>query len=159
MKSIIICFSRSGKTLKVAESLKSKIRADFIRIEPVKPTDGVIGYIIEAYNSVRNKNVPIKPMLTDLSDYDTLIFCCPVFAQTTPGAVKEYLEQMKNYSNKKYAIILTSSEMRPEKASVRIKKQMDKENGQFIGMLRIHEKEVKEDEYEEKVLEFSENFK
>lgn len=52
MKSLIACYSHSGKTLTVAEKLQKEINADFTRIEPVKDR----WYLIKAIHAYLEKN-------------------------------------------------------------------------------------------------------
>ena len=92
MKSLIACYSHSGKTLTVAEKLQKEINADFTRIEPVKDR----WYLIKAIHAYLEKKWPIKPCTTDIDDYDCLIVCCPIWAgRTTPGVI-QYLDELVN---------------------------------------------------------------
>lgn len=155
MKILIACYSRAGNTLKVAESLRAKIGADFTRIEPVKSTKGVIGWLKEGYAASKQNKMPIKPCVTDLSPYDMIVFCCPVYSGTVPGAINEYLSEVKGYQGKQYAVVITSGGDRSQKASLKIKEFMDKEGGQFKDMLRVTQKDLNTGEYENKVKAFA----
>lgn len=155
MKTLIACYSRAGHTLQVAESLKQKMGAEFTRIEPVKPTGGFFGWIREAMAAGPGKTIPIKPCITDVKDYEVIVFACPVFAGTTPGAVNEYLAQLKNYEGKKYAVVVTSSGDKPQRASIKIKEQLDREKGQFLGLLHVTGQDFKAGEVEKKVQAFA----
>lgn len=155
MKTLIACYSRTGNTLKVAESLKQKLGADFTRIEPVKSTRGIFGWISEAMNARSDKTIPIKPCITDVKDYDVIVFCCPIFAGTAPAGMNEYLGQLKNYSGKKYAVAVTAGDAGKQKASIKIRDFMDKEKGQFLGMLRVTRKDLATGDAEKMVQEFA----
>lgn len=155
MKTLIACYSRTGNTLKVAESLKQKLGADFTRIEPVKSTRGIFGWISEAMNARSDKRIPIKPCITDVKDYDAIVFCCPIFAGTAPAAMNEYLGQLKNHAGKKYAVAVTAGDAGKQKASIKIRDFMDKENGQFLGMLRVTRKDLATGDAEKMVQEFA----
>ncbi len=74
MKTLIACYSYSGHTFKVAESLKNVINADITRVESVKDK----WYVFKLLDALREKKMPIKPCQTDLMSYQGLVLCCPV---------------------------------------------------------------------------------
>ncbi|MCD1294154.1 flavodoxin [Methanocella sp. CWC-04] len=154
MKMLVACYSYTGNTLKAAEALQRLIGADLTRIEALKDR----WYLFKAYYAIKEKKVPIKPCITDLKDYDGIIICCPVWAGKTPSAVNEYLSKLENVRGKKFAILITSGGGKQQKASVRIKEQLEKCGARYIDMLRILEKDINNDEYLKKVESFAKKF-
>lgn len=158
MKTLIACYSRTGNTLRVAESLKQKLGAELTRIEPVKSTRGPIGWFSEAMNARSDKRIPIKPCITDVKAYDVIVFCCPIFAGAAPAGMNEYLAQLKNYEGKKYAVAVTAGGVGKQRASIEIKDFMSKANGQFLGLLHVTRKDLATGDAEKKVQEFAASF-
>lgn len=154
MKTLIACYSYSGKTLKVAQKLQEQINADLTRIEPVKDR----WYMIKAIHAYLEKKWPIKPCTTDVSDYDCLIVCSPVWAgRTTPG-VNQYLEELKNVSGKKYAVLVTMGGDGSQIAARQIRDALESKGMEFMGQISIGGKAQKSGEWENMTNDFARKF-
>ena len=147
MKTLIACYSFTGNTLKAAESLKSEINADLIRIEPQKDT----GYLAKCLNAMLKKKTPLKPCKTDLAGYDALVVCSPVWAWNAPPAVNEYLEELRGCDGKKAAAIVTCGSSGAAGVMNKIKTELVKKKMGFAGSVLLKEAEVQKGGYEDKV--------
>jgi len=145
MKTLIACYSYSGHTLKVAEKLQKEINADLTRIETEKDK----WYIFKALDAIREKNVAIKPCQTDLMEYDRLILCCPVWAGKTPGAINQYLSEIKNIKGKEFGVFVTSKGDRSQKATIKMREYLDNQGMKFLGQMRILAKDVEKENFGE----------
>ena len=154
MKTLIACYSYSGHTFKVAESLKNVINADITRVESVKDK----WYVFKLLDALREKKVPIKPCQTDLMSYQGLVLCCPVWAGKTPAAINQYLAEIKNVKNKKFGVFVTSGGNKSQKATIQMREYLDKEGMQFIGQMRILTKDVEKENYGETFDFFAKKF-
>ncbi|MGI6482836.1 MAG: flavodoxin family protein [Methanobacterium sp.] len=151
MKSLIACYSHSGKTLTVAEKLQKEINADFTRIEPVKDR----WYLIKAIHAYLEKKWPIKPCTTDIDDYDCLIVCCPIWAgRTTPGVI-QYLDELVNTSGKKFAVLVTMGGDGNQLATIQIRNGLEAKEMEFIDKLIIGGSAQKSGEWETMTKEFA----
>lgn len=65
MKTLIACYSFTGNTLKVAESLKAATSADLTRIEAQKDAS----YLMKCVNAMLKRRAPIKLCKTDLAGF------------------------------------------------------------------------------------------
>ena len=138
MKTLIACYSFTGNTLKAAESLKNATGADFTRIEPQKDTN----YLMKCVNAFLKKRTPIKPCTTDLKGYDAIVVCSPVWASGAPPGVNQYLDELKNYEGKKYAVLVTYGGSGQHKVAGQIKAALDKKKLTFIDALTIKQGEA-----------------
>ena len=154
MKTLIACYSYSGHTFKVAESLKKVINADITRVESVNDK----WYVFKLLDALREKKVPIKPCQTDLMSYQGLVLCCPVWAGKTPAAINQYLAEIKNVKNKKFGVFVTSGGNKSQKATIQMREYLDKEGMQFIGQMRILTKDVEKENYGETFDFFAKKF-
>ncbi len=155
MKTLIACYSYSGNTLTVAQKLQESINADFTRIEPVKDK----WYVIKAINAYMSKKWPIKPCITDISDYDCLIVCSPVWAgRPTPG-VNQYLEELENVSGKKCAVLVTMGGDGSQMAIRQIRDVLEGKGMEFIGQMVIGGQAQKSGEWESMTNDFAAKFK
>jgi flavodoxin len=154
LKTLIACYSYSGHTFKVAQSLKKVIDADITRIESVKDK----WYVFKLFDALREKKVPIKPCQTDLMSYHGLILCCPVWGGKTPAAINKYLAEIINVKNKKFGVFVTSGGNRSQKATIQMREYLDKEGMQFLGQMRILTKDVEKENYGETFDFFAKKF-
>jgi len=145
MKTLIACYSYSGHTLKVAEKLQKEINADLTRIETEKDK----WYLFKALDAIREKNVAIKPCQTDLMEYESLILCCPVWAGKTPGAINQYLSEIKNIKGKEFGVFVTSKGDRSQKATIKMREYLDNQGMKFLGQMRILAKDVEKENFGE----------
>lgn len=154
MKTLIACYSYTGTTLTVAQKLQEQINADLTRIEPVKDR----WYVIKAIHAYLEKKWPIKPCITDVSVYDCLIVCCPVWAGRTPSGVNQYLEEVLNTSGKKFAALVTMGGEGNQMATTQIHNALEAKGMEFIAKTAIGGKAQKSGEWEKMVQDFGGKF-
>jgi len=154
MKTLIACYSYSGHTLKVAETLKKEINADLTHIK----TGNDRWYPFKLWDALRGKKVPIKDCKIDLMDYESLVLCCPVWAGRTPAAINQYLSELKNLKDKKFGVFVTSGGSRKEIATIKMREYLDGQGMQFLGQMRILTDDVEKEKYGEIFDIFSKKF-
>ncbi|HOI40164.1 MAG TPA: NAD(P)H-dependent oxidoreductase [Methanobacterium sp.] len=154
MKTLIACYSHTGKTLTVSEKLQEQIKADMTRIEPVKDR----WYVIKAIHAYLEKKWPIKPCITDIDDYDCLIVCSPIWAgRTTPGVI-QYLEELENTSGKKFAVLVTMGGDGSELATIQLRNGLEAKGMEFVDKLVINGSAQKSGEWEAITKNFAQKF-
>lgn len=154
MKTLIACYSYSGRTLTVSQKLQGHINADLIRVEPVKDR----WYMIKAVHAYLEKKWPIKPCTTDINDYDCLIVSCPIWASRTPTGVNQYLEELENTSGKKCAALVTMGGNGSQIATTQIRNTLEDKGMEFIDKLVIGKTAQESGGWEAMTQEFAEKF-
>lgn len=154
MKTLIACYSFTGRTIKVAKALQNKINADLTEIKPEKEN----WYLSKVWGALRGKKVPIKPCKVDLMNYDALILCGPVWASKTPPAINEYISELKNVKDKHFGIFITSSGNRSQKATATMRENLDLQGMKFLGQMRLLSKDIDKEKYGEIFNIFAEKF-
>ena len=154
MKTLIACYSYTGNTMVIAQRINENIDADLTRIQPEKDR----WYMIKAIHAYLERKWPIEDCITDLSEYDCLLLCCPVWAGRVPPGVNEYLSQVDNVKGKKLAVMVTMGGDGKEMASEQIKTALELQGMQFTGNLKITGKDQKSGEWAAKAEEFSQYF-
>jgi flavodoxin len=88
-RSLVVYYSQSGTTEKVANIIQKKTGADIERIETVNPYSGDMGAIAGAFMGERRdgKVRDLKPMKAKIADYDTLYIGYPIWAGTFAGPI------------------------------------------------------------------------
>ncbi|MBN1900053.1 NAD(P)H-dependent oxidoreductase [Candidatus Sumerlaeota bacterium] len=96
MKTLILYYSRTGITRKVAETIQEKMKCDLEEIIDLKNRKGPLGFIVSGKDSVMKKLTEIKQIQKNPSDYDLVILGTPVWASTMSCAMRTCLRQYRD---------------------------------------------------------------
>lgn len=93
MKPIVIYYSHSGNTRRVAEKLAAATGADLAEIRTVRPYTGSYDDVVEqGRREIDSGFLPeLRPLDVDLSRYDTVILGTPVWWYTFAPAINSFL--------------------------------------------------------------------
>ncbi len=94
MKSIVIFYSRSGRTKVVAEKISEVLSCDKEEILDYKNRKGIIGWLYAGRDAFKKKLTEIKPISKDLRSYENIIIGTPVWAGNITPAIRTFV---KNY--------------------------------------------------------------
>ena len=113
MKSIIIYFSRTGKTANVARSWAHRIRASRLEICPMSwrgtPKE-VLQYVV---NTLFRRAMPVESYRVDFEKYDRIILMVPVICGMLSAPMRYFiLSEAGNLHNVEYVIIHKGIKMR-----------------------------------------------
>lgn len=91
MKTLVVFYSRTGVTAKVARALAERIGADLEELHDTKKRRGRIGFVSGVVDAVKHRLVPIEPPEHNPADYDLVVLASPVWANTMCSAMRSYL--------------------------------------------------------------------
>ncbi|MFH1210150.1 MAG: flavodoxin [archaeon] len=106
MKTLVVYYSRTGTTKKVAESISKEIKGDIEEILDTKNRDGVIGYIKAGRDATLKRLTLIKNINKNPKDYDLIIIGTPIWVWTMATPIRTYMIQNKG-SFKNIALFCT----------------------------------------------------
>ena len=94
MKTLVVYYSLSGNTKRIAEMIQKEIGGDIAQIDTVTPYTGDYNAIVKQGNDEVNRGFmpEIKPLRVNPGDYDTIVIGTPVWWYTYAPAVKTFLE-------------------------------------------------------------------
>lgn len=147
---LIVFFSRTNTTKKVAEALAQKLGTDLEEIKSVKSFSGPIGYLRAGREAMKKMAAEIKPAIKNPADYDLVILGTPIWGWIVSSPVRAYLEQNKD-KIKNVAFFCTmsgSGDLQAFEEMADVAKQKPKA---VLGLLT---KEVVTNQAEEKINEF-----
>lgn len=113
MSSLVVYFSATGNTKKVAKTMASAAQADLYEIKPVIPytSEDLDWMNKESRSSLEMKDVSSRPEIitSDLSleCYDTIYLGFPIWWYVAPTIINTFLESY-DFSNKKIVLFGTS---------------------------------------------------
>ena len=94
MKTLIVYYSFSGNTKRIAEMIQKELGCDVAQIDTVTPYTGNYNAVVkQGKDEVNCGFMPeIKPLCVNPDDYDTIVIGTPVWWYTYAPAVKTFLE-------------------------------------------------------------------
>ncbi len=108
MKSIVIYYSYSGNTKRIAdilaEALKDKGEVEQLELAPLDEVDSFLGQAKRAFFKKRAK---IQEVKLDLSEYDLICFGTPVWAFGPAPAINTYLDKCFGVEEKRGVLFTT----------------------------------------------------
>jgi flavodoxin len=96
MKVLVVYYSRTGNTEKIAKILAAKTRADIERIYDLKNRGGIWGWIMGGKEGMEKRMTKIGSVKMNPVNYDLVIVGTPIWVNCPP-ATRTYLS---NFSNK-----------------------------------------------------------
>lgn len=89
---LVVYFSRSGSTARVASYLADELDADLDAIEEPRSRAGIGGYVRSAFEAVA-KGLPTIQTRRDPRDYDLVVLGTPVWGGTMASPVRSYIHE------------------------------------------------------------------
>jgi flavodoxin len=108
MKILVVYYSRSGNTKKIADALATKLPADKKRVKDYKKRSGTIEMLCTLYQVLLAKPSHIKRLKVDMSQYDLIILGTPVWMMRLASPMRALINSEK-YSLKKIAFFCTEN--------------------------------------------------
>ncbi|HRY52329.1 MAG TPA: flavodoxin [Candidatus Portnoybacteria bacterium] len=150
MKTLIVFFSRTNTTKKVAQTFAQKLNGETEEIKGIKNYSGPIGYLKAGREAMKKISAKIEPAAKNPAGYDLVIIGTPIWSFNVASPVRAYLEQNKN-NFKKTAFFCVMGGSGDKNAFA----EMEKISGQApASTLTLLTKEVVADKTEEKINEF-----
>ena len=87
MKILIVYYSRTGTTKKIAEELSKNFNADLEEIVDKKNRAGAIGWVMSGRDNIKKALTEIEEVKNDPSQYDLVIFGSPNWVGTIAPAI------------------------------------------------------------------------
>lgn len=96
MKGLVVYFSRTGNTKKIAEDISKELNFDIEEIlDKEINRNGVIGYLKSGKEAVLKKLPKIKDIKKDVDSYDIVIIGTPVWAFTMCSPIRTFISKNK----------------------------------------------------------------
>jgi flavodoxin len=107
MKKLVIYYSYTGNTKKIAEDLASKESADLLQIQDKKRPGKFKVYTAGCFAAVKCKPWEIKPLEKDINEYDHIYVLAPVWANYPAPQINNIWNKLS--SGKKITVKMVSA--------------------------------------------------
>jgi flavodoxin len=95
MKSLVIYFSRTGNTKKVAEDIAHALHCDIEELKDQQKRKGIIGYLRSGKEAMKKEKINLNDLQTQPKNYDLVIIGTPIWAFTMSTPIRTFLEEYK----------------------------------------------------------------
>lgn len=150
MRSLVVYYSRTGNTKKVAEEISKNIGADLEEVIDTEDRLGILGYMRAGRDAFTGKLTVIKQAVNNPSTYDVVIVGTPIWAFTVSTPVRTYLNQNKG-NIKNVAFYCTNEGAGGERAFRAMQEICGKRP---VAVLNLTKKEVFDGKIKGKIREF-----
>lgn len=155
-KILVVYFTRTGNTERVAKDIAAALDADIERIREKDDRSGCLGYFAAGRDGMNEKSTEIEPVKSRASDYDIVIIGSPVWAWNLTPAVRTYIEQNRG-SFKAVSFFITAGSTNVDEVLTNFENATGKKAVSSLGVL---EDELGQPEvYMKKVGGFNASFK
>jgi len=103
-KVLIVFFSRMGYVKKLAFERAEKTGGKLLEITTGERTEGTLGFLWCGRFAMHKWDMPINQVAGDLSGYEKIIICTPVWAFNLAAPVRSFCRSAKNVKNAEYVI-------------------------------------------------------
>lgn len=152
MKTLVIYYSLTGNTQKVAEAIASRLKADINRLEDRRSRRGIIGALRTVYQVLLSRPGKIRFANTDPFGYDLMVLGAPVWIMSLAPPMRSYILKEQERFNE-VAFFCTGGPSGSSKAFKIMENLCAKKP---IATLVVNKKEIKSGHYSTKTTLFSE---
>jgi len=93
VKTLVVFYSRTGTTRKVADALAQKLSADVLEVRTDRYPEGILGYLQAALDSTLGRTTPIRHRPVDLSKYKTVVIGTPIWNAAIAPPIRAFLKK------------------------------------------------------------------
>jgi flavodoxin len=111
-KTLIVYYSRTGKTRLLCDVLQQHINSDLLEVNPVdeeRYQPGRIGYYTAAFDSVFNRYIAIEPEQPDFSPYSSIIIVSPVWNWKMSAPIRSLIHNNQGKFDGKKMVFITNA--------------------------------------------------
>ncbi len=119
MRTLIVYYSRTGTTRRLADALAAKLKADVGEIRCDRYRPGGLRYLRAGYDSLKGKMPPIEMPQKNPSEYDLFLIGAPVWTSYPALPIRAYLDNSPELPAQ-IAVFLTHGGHSPPEKSVKM---------------------------------------
>jgi menaquinone-dependent protoporphyrinogen IX oxidase len=107
-KTIMVYYSRTGKTELACKALAQQSGAVLVKVEDLKDRSGAWGFVSGIVDVILDRHTPIEPKELDLSAYESIIIASPIWSWKLSTPIKTFIDTHR-FDGKKVAFLTTAN--------------------------------------------------
>ena len=152
MKTLIVYYSRTGRTKKIAEKIQSALNCEIERIQDAKSREGMLGWLSAGRDAGKKSTTELRSVQKNPSDYNIVIIGSPTWNGRVSVPIRTYIQQhQENFTN----VALFSTGDIDRSSAIDDMREMLKKRV-FTSMHFTRENEIDNNNYHKKVETFVE---
>ena len=152
-KALVVFYSRTGNTKKVAEDIAAALNADVEQLVDKKDRSGMMGWLKSGKDASKEKLADIDTVKYDPSKYEMVRLGTPIWVGNMTPALRTYITNNKQ-SFKSISVFTTSGGSRPDKTIKKIETLAGKKAVSAGGFFAVEIKNKDPKAYQEKLQAF-----
>lgn len=152
MLTLIVYYSRTGTTRRLADALAAELKADVSEIRCGRYRPGGLRYLRAGYDSVRGNLPPIEMPQKTPSEYDLVLIGAPVWTSYPALPIRAYLDNSPELPTRIALFLTHGGHSPPEKAVEMMTSLLPR---QIEAALALNADDVNGDALPEKVRSFA----
>ena len=150
MKTLVVYYSRTGTTKKLALEIASKLNAETEEIKDTVDRSGMKGYLFAGRDAMQKNLTILQPTVNNPADFDLVIIGTPMWGWNMSAPVRTYVTEKKN-NFKNVAFFCTMGGSGDSKAFAEMEEIIDKKP---LSTLTLFTRDVVKNNFTEKLEKF-----
>ena len=150
MKTLVVYYSRTGTTKKLALEIASKLNAETEEIKDTVDRSGMKGYLFAGRDAMQKNLTILQPTVNNPADFDLVIIGTPIWGWNMSAPVRTYVTEKKN-NFKNVAFFCTMGGSGDSKAFAEMEEIIDKKP---LSTLTLFTRDVVKNNFTEKLEKF-----
>ena len=136
LKSIVLYYSRTGKTAVAAKAIADKLSSEIVEIKDLKGRKGLMGYMKGALDARGMNTTQIDPDTVNTANYDVICLGTPTWAGKPAPAINTVI---KNYEirGKDIILLVTLGGNKYENIINAMRREVEENGGNVIKTIAI----------------------
>ncbi len=147
MKTLVVYFSRKGNTERIALAKAKELEADFLAIDTIENVAGYNGFSNCAKAAFSKKDMELFPYDTDISSYEKVIICAPIWFSGLCAPMKTFIKREKHNIKKAEYIFVHALQTDVKTVAAETDKILRLKNDKYTSIQCVYGKIKKEEEF------------
>ena len=144
MKGLIVFYSKSGKTEKVARIMSDTLTIGYRKLKDTVDRRGLFGFLRSSIESIHGICSELEPIDMGLEGYDIIFIGTPVWFMNPAPALNTFIRD-SDLQNKKIVLFFTQDMANPASLVKKISKKIQSKGAQVIETIFIKNKMFSDD--------------
>lgn len=150
-KPIVVYYSRTGKTRRVANTLKEELSSEIEEIKSTKDREGFWGLITCVLDSLLERDDALEPFNKDLTGYDPIIIASPIWIGKLSSPARTFIKQVGLKDKHVYIFITYNGSLTEEKEKA-LKESITSQGIELKDLYKVITKEKTEEDVQKDVI-------
>lgn len=152
-KILVVYYSRTGNTKKVALRIAKKFQADILELIDKKERNGIISIGIAGRDAIVGNLTELEPYKINLNDYNLILIGTPSWFRNITPAIRTFIAE-NDLSKKNIGLFATTNITGVDKALEQLAKIISKDKFSSLPLLPLKGGDFKDDILNKKVDDF-----